>query len=327
MKRSMILILFVIWLVACVPSVPVPTETPLPSATPTLTQTPAITPTPTLIPTATPKPLIPNFDHIVVIIFENKEYGSVIGNPDMPVFNRLAKDYTLLSQFYAVTHPSLPNYIAMIGGDTFGIETNCRDCFVSATSLPDLIEGSGRTWKTYQEDMPGPCYTGDTLSYAKKHNPFIYFDTIRLDAARCGRSIVPLTDLQTDILTGTLPNFIFITPNLCNSAHDCSLDVSDQWLDNILNPLVPALEADGSNYLIVLTWDEGQGSHSCCGLPEQAGGRIAVVLISPLVRKSFEDISQYTHYSLLKTIANAWGLQYLGHAGEDNHRLILAPFQ
>jgi hypothetical protein len=87
------------------------------------------------------------------------------------------------------------------------------------------------------------------------------------------------------------------------------------------------LEADGSNYLIVLTWDEGQGDHSCCGLPEKAGGRIAVVLISPLVKKNFEDVSPYTHYSLLKTIANAWSLPYLGHAAEDNHRLILAPFQ
>lgn len=328
MKRSIILILLVISLAACVPGVPIPTSTPpLPSATSTITLTPTITPTLTPVPTATPKPLIPNFDHIVIIIFENKEFGTVIGNPDMPVFNQLAKDYTLLSQFYAVTHPSLPNYISLIGGDTFGIDTNCRDCFISETSLPDLIEQSGRTWKTYQEDMPEPCYVGDTADYAQKHNPFIYFDAIRLDSARCERRIVPLTDLQTDIQAGALPNFIFITPNICNSAHDCSLDVADQWLKNTLAPLVPALDADGSNYLIVLTWDEGQGDHSCCGLPEEAGGRIAVVLISPLARKNFEDVTQYTHYSLLKTIANAWGLPYLGHAAEENHRLILMPFQ
>jgi phospholipase C len=318
-------------MVACVPGAPIPTSTPLPSATATVTLAPTLTPTitltPTPIPTATPTPLIPNFDHIVIIIFENKEFGSVIGNSDMPVFNRYAEDYTLLSQFYAVTHPSLPNYIAMIGGDTFGIETNCKDCFVSAPSLPDLIEESGRTWKTYQEDMPEPCFTGDNVDYAQKHNPFIYFDAIRLDPVRCGRSVVPLTDLQTDIQNGALPNFIFITPNLCNSAHDCSLEVTDRWLENTLAPLVPALEADSPNYLIVLTWDEGQGDHSCCGLPEKAGGRIAVVLISPLVRKNFEDLSQYTHYSLLKTIANAWSLPYLGHAAEENHRLILAPFQ
>jgi hypothetical protein len=260
------------------------------------------------------------------LIFENKEYGSVIGNAEMPNFNQFAHSYTLLTQFYAVTHPSLPNYLALIGGDTFGITTNCSNCFVSASSLPDLIEASGRTWKTYQEDMPEPCSLHSTLDYAQKHNPFVYFDPIRLDAARCERNVVPLTALQADLDAGTLPNFNFITPNLCNSAHDCSLAVADQWLGDHLARLIPALERAGSNYLVVLTWDEGQGDHSCCGLPEQAGGRIAVVLISPLVKKNFEDATPYTHYSLLKTISNAWGLTYLGHAAEENHPLILAPF-
>ncbi len=278
-------------------------------------------------PSSTPRPLIPNFDHIVVLIFENKEFGTVIGNPLMPVFNKLANDYTLLTQFYAVTHPSLPNYISMVGGGTFGITSNCGDCFINAPSLPDYIEATGRTWKTYQEDMPGPCFLGDTHLYVQKHNPFIYFDPIRLDSTRCERSIVPLTTLQTDLETGALPNFIFITPNLCNSAHDCSLDVTDAWMANALNQLVPALDKEGSNYLIVLTWDEGQGTHSCCGLPLEAGGRIAVVLISPKVKNNFQDATPYTHYSLLKTISEAWGLPYLGHAAEDNNVLITAPWK
>jgi phospholipase C len=325
MKRVKYLIVAGILLAACAPQAPLPTATPI--YTPTITPIPSATPTFTPIPTPTPKPLIPVFDRIVILIFENKEFGSVIGNSKMPVFNQLANDYTLLTQFYAVTHPSLPNYIAMIGGDTFGIESNCQDCFLNVTSLPDLIEGSGRTWKAYQEDMPEPCYLGSTDQYAQKHNPFVYFDAIRLDSARCQRSVLPLTALQTDIAAGTLPNFIFITPNLCNSGHDCSLDVTDRWLGDRLTELVPALERDGPNYLIVLTWDEGQGNHSCCGLPEEAGGRIAVVLISPLVKKNFQDVSQYTHYSLLKTIANGWSLPYLGHALEENHRLIVAPFE
>jgi phospholipase C len=301
----------------------------VPTATATLTPRPTatITWTPTVTATATPKPPVPNFDHIVVLIFENKEFGTVIDNPDMPTFNQLANDYSLLTQFYAVTHPSLPNYIAMIGGDTFGITSNCQNCFVNAPSLPDLIEASGRTWKTYQEDLPEPCFIGNTKDYAQKHNPFIYFDPIRLNVARCQSSVVPLTALQTDIAASTLPNFIYITPNLCNSAHDCSLDVTDKWLNNILTELVPALDQQSSNYLIVLTWDEGQGNHSCCGLPPEAGGRIAVVLVSPEVKRQFQDPTPYTHYSLLKTIAKAWGLPYLGHAAEDNHPLILAPFE
>ena len=307
---------------------PTPTLTPAP---PTMISSPSPSPLPsdllTVTATTTPVFLVPNFDHVVWIVFENKEFGTVIGNSRMPIFNKLAKDYTLLTQFYAVTHPSLPNYIAMIGGDTFGIDRNCTDCFIDSPSLPDLIEAGGRTWKTYQEDMPEPCFIGSEGNYVQKHNPFVYFDPVRLDAARCQRSVVPLTSLQTDILAGTLPNFMFITPNLCNSAHDCSLAVTDAWLANLLDQLIPALDSQGSNYLVVLTWDEGQGNHSCCGLPVEAGGRIAVVLLSPLVKNSFEDATPYTHYSLLKTISSGWGLPYLGHAAQDNNVLITAPWK
>jgi phospholipase C len=306
--------------------------TSLPSTATTInfpTQTPVPTQTAAMSPSATPKPkaLIPDFEHIVIIMFENKEFGSVIGNSDMPSYNQLARDYTLLTQYYAVTHPSLPNYLALMGGDTFGIDRNCSDCFINETSLPDLIEASGRTWKTYQEDMPSPCFPGDTHIYVQKHNPFVYFDNIRLDQVRCERSVVPLTTLQTDILTASLPNFFFIMSNLCNSSHDCSLTTSDAWLTNLLAELVPALDATGESYVIFMLFEEGQGSHSCCGLPEQAGGRVPVVIYSPLVKTAFEDSTPYTHYSLLKTISQAWGLPYLGHAAEDSHVLIIAPWK
>ena len=148
--------MFLIFLLAaCTTSAP-PTLIPtVPLATPTSTPLPpTATDIPTLTPTATPRPLVPNFGHIAIIMFENKEFGSVIGNPQMPIYNQLAREYTLLTQYYAIMHPSLPNYIALMGGDTFGIDTNCNNCFINAPSLPDLIEASGRTWKTYKEDMP-----------------------------------------------------------------------------------------------------------------------------------------------------------------------------
>jgi len=269
---------------------------------------------------------VPPFEHIVLILFENKEFGSVIGNPKMPEFNHLAQQYTLLTQYYAVRHPSLPNYIALIGGDTFGIKSDCTDCFVNDTSLPDLMEASGLTWKTYQEDMPEPCFLGNDDEYAQKHNPFLYFDPIRQNQQRCENSVVPLTRLNEDILTGSLPNYMFITPNLCNDAHDCSLDVSDSWLANLLSTLMPALDLTGQPYLIVLAFDEGQGDHSCCGLPE-GGGRIPIVLISPSVKTGFQDDTPYTHYSLLKTIEESWGLSYLGHTADDENVLITAPWK
>lgn len=328
-KLSPILLIFLV-LAACsgAPAI-IPTLPPPPTVTPypTSTSTPTQTPTPLPSPTATPKPLVPNFEHIALIIFENKEFGSVIGSPLMPNYNKLASEYTLLTQYYAVIHPSLPNYIALMGGDTFDITYNCTDCFIDAPSLPDLIEATGRTWKTYQEDMPEPCFVGDTLTYVQKHNPFIYFDPIRLDTARCERSVVPLTALQSDIEADTLPNFLFIKPNICNDSHDCDLDVSDAWLTNLLGTLVPALDATGDSYLLVMLFEEGQGNHSCCGLPAEAGGRVPVVLYSPLVKNGFEDSTPYTHYSLLKTISEAWGLPYLGHAADVNNSLIVLPWK
>ena len=332
MNRSGFCFLLLVLLAACAPFSISPTETPAPLPAATLTPAPVLpsatfTSAPSPTPTATPKPLVPDFDHIVIIMFENKEFGTVIDNPLMPNYNKLAREYTLLTQYYAVRHPSLPNYIALMGGDTFGIDSNCSDCFIDAPSLPDLIEASGRTWKTYQEDMPQACYLGDTHLYVQKHNPFIYFNRIRLDAARCERTIVPLTALQSDIDSVSLPDFIFITPNLCNDAHDCPLDVADAWLTELLGRLVPALDATGESYLLVMMFEEGQGNHSCCDLPLEAGGRVPVVFYSPLVKNGFEDPTPYTHYSLLKTISTAWSLPLLGHAAEDNNVLISAPWK
>ena len=182
--------------------------------------------------------------------------------------------------------------------------------------------------------MPSPCYAGDYFAYAQKHNPFIYFDPIRLDAARCKRSIVPLSQLDADIAAGTLPNFIYIMPNLCNSAHDtfnptCNLGTANHWLEGTMQKLLRALQpqAVAEPYLIVVTWDEGQTNQSCCGLPASAGGRVATLLVSPLARSDFQDAIEYTHYSLLKTIETGWGLALLGHAADTGNVVIQAPWK
>lgn len=315
----------------CAPASTGPTAavelTPLAATTvpPGNTTTPEPTETPETTPT--PQSYLPEFEHIVQIVFENKEYGVVIGNPQMPHFNQLAQSNTLLAAHHAVTHPSLPNYLAMISGETFGLDFTCEKCLYDATTLPDLIEASGRTWKTYQEDMPAACYEGpDRSLYAMKHNPFMYFESIRLDAERCSRSVVPFTQLYADITAGQLPNYAFITPNLCHDAHDCDLDVADKWLQALMLVLVPALDATGQPYVVILTWDEGQGSSSCCGMPAQAGGQIATVLVSPQAKSGFRDDTPYTHYSVLKTIAEAWHLPYLGHAADERNVLITAPW-
>jgi acid phosphatase len=255
-----------------------------------------------------------------MILFENKEFGFVIGNSQMPNYNRLAKGNVLLTQEFAITHPSLPNYLALIGGDTFGITKNCEDCFISARTLVDEIEDAGLTWKTYQEDFPRPCFLGSSHIYVQKHNPFIYFDSIRLDKERCDSHIVNLKELPADLAAGNLPNFVFITPNICNSAHDCDLKTADTWLGPWVDQLqaYPGMREDG---LIILTWDEGQGDHGCCGI-EPAGGRVATVFISDRVKAGLQDDTPYTHYSILKTISAAWGLPEIGKAALKENRLI-----
>ncbi len=308
---------------------PIPLELPTPDRTislPTSTAILATTSTPTLIPTITPSPTplppLPAFSHITIIVLENKEFGTVIGNPAMPNFNAWAQQYALLTQHYAIRHPSLPNYLALIAGDTFKVTTNCEDCWIDAPSLPDLIEDSGRTWKTYQEDIRSPCFLGSTLSYVQKHNPFVYFNSIRLNEERCVRSVVSLEQMVIDLQSGYYPDFAFITPNLWNSAHDGPLEDADAWLGRIVPQLMQPPAYDRHS-LIIITWDEGQGDHSCCGL-ETGGGRIATIFISPLVKQGFQDNTPYTHYSILKTILTAWNLPALGHAADESTELIEA---
>ncbi len=323
-------VLLLAFLTGCRPATPEPLITPEPTrrlSSPTIVlSTATFTPLPTPTATTAPPPPVPAFAHIVIIVLENREFGSVIGKDVWKTVNRWAQEHTLLTQYYAITHPSLPNYLAMIGGDTFGVTTNCTDCFINAPTLPDQIEATGRTWKGYFEDMPRPCYLGDTVTYVQKHNPFLYFDSIRLDSARCERHIVPLTQLEEDLAAAALPNFAFLIPNQCNNGHDCSGAIADAWLEVWVNRLLTYLEAraDEFPYLLVITWEEGQGNHSCCGLPPEAGGRVPAILLSPLARKGFQDDTPYTHYSLLKTIEMAWQLPYLGHAAEETTQPILA---
>ena len=315
--------------------------TPVPSLAPTSTPLPASTSVPTAAPTATgepsptARPLVPNFKHIVVIFFENHEFDLVYHNRQMPEFNRLAAENTILTQYYAITHPSLPNYLAVFGGDTFKITSDCENCYIAAANLPDQIEDSGRTWRAYFQNMPQPCSPTDTLTYVQKHNPFMYFNDIRLNAARCSRSVVPLAQLDTDLANSTLPDFVYIMPNSCVSTDDdfsheaCNLALADNWLAGIMDKLLAHLNQRAAQepYLVVITWDEGQGDHSCCGLPARAGGRIATLLVSPLAKSGFQDDTPYTHYSLLKTIESSWGLDYLMHAADAKNALITAPWK
>jgi len=119
---------------------------------------------------------IPDFDHVIVVVLENKESGSVLGSRSAPTFNLYGRRYARIIQSYGITHPSLPNYLTLVSGSTWGITRNCVDCSLKARSLADTIEASGWSWKTYAEGLPRPGFLGASSGrYAKRHNPFAYF--------------------------------------------------------------------------------------------------------------------------------------------------------
>src|SRR5262245_60868789 len=163
----------------------------------------------------------PAYAHIFFVIDENHGYSQVIGSSSAPYINSLANANGLATNAYAVAHPSLPNYLALIGGSTFGITSDCTTCWINAPNLADSIESSGRTWHAYMESMTTPCQLSDGGGYVQKHNPFVYFNDIRT-TARCAANVLPYTRLATDLTSAaTTPNFVWITPTLCNDMHDC----------------------------------------------------------------------------------------------------------
>ena len=261
--------------------------------------------------------------HVVVIVMENKSYGEVVGSPDAPYFNSLGKRYALPARMYGIRHPSLPNYLALIGGDTFGIDSNCTDCHVKARNLADQLDAVGYTWKGYMEGMPRRCFRGaGSGQYAKKHNPFVYFDSIRKDPARCNR-VVPYRRLADDLRAGSLPDFVFITPDLCNDTHDCGVATGDRYLKSIVPALLREL---GPHGLLFVTYDEGRDDAGCC--ENAAGGRIPTVVAGPDVKRGVTAPDRrYSLYSVLRTIEEGFGVPLLRHAGDARTRAMGALFE
>lgn len=282
-----------------------------------LASTPTSTITPIPSSTAAPSGRIPSFSHVFTIIMENEALEAILGNTSSaPYINSLAQKYGIAANYYGIGHPSLQNYIALIGGDTFGINSDCTDCFIDAPNLVDQLEGAGKTWKAYMESMPSPCFVGDDSPlYRQKHNPFIYFDNIRNNPARCAK-IVPFSQFDQDLQAGTLPDYVWITPNMCNDIHDCSLATGDAWLQTWVSKIVnsPAWQQNG---VLFLTFDESERSDTsgCCVYA--AGGHILTLVISPLGKPTYQSQAAYGHYSLLRTVEEAWGLPFLSKAACD----------
>ena len=249
--------------------------------------------------------------HVVVIVMENKEYGDVLGSANAPYLTKLAHRHAAPRSLFGIRHPSLPNYLALLGGDTFGVDDDCTSCHVRAENLVDQLEEAGRTWKAYMQGMPRPCFKGTSHGgYAKKHNPFMYFRGIADDRARC-RRVVPYEALATDLRTGRLPDFAFITPDLCADTHDCPVRSGDRFLAGIVPTLIRAL---GPHGMLIVTYDEGTSDRGCCRVAH--GGRIPTMIAGPDVRPGATGGGPYSLYSVLRTIEDYFALPPLRFAAQ-----------
>ncbi len=296
----------------------------------------------TLVGAQTAKGGVPGYRHIFIIVMENKAYADIIGNSSAPQINALARTYGLATNYYAVTHPSEPNYVAMIGGDYFGIQDDSAYTThtINQPSLASQLDARRLTWKSYQESLAGPGYLG-TFSpnalqplYASKHNPFLNFVSVQHSTADL-QKIVPMTQLTKDLSSGHVPNFSFIVPNQCDDMHGgmpgcLSSDISlgDSVAGKLVTTIMRSLAWSQGNNAIAIVWDENDGSSSgatgCCAA-NPGGGHVAAIVITNHGPRGIRDGTPYNHYSLLRTVQGAFGLGCLQHTCDQRAVKPMSP--
>jgi hypothetical protein len=246
------------------------------------------------------QPRVPHFRHVIVVVMENKAKGDVLGNANAPNFNSLASRYAVLARYRGVAHPSLPNYLALVSGSTQGIHSDCTSCLVSARNLADTLEGAHMTWKAYAERLPQPGWTGASADrYVKRHVPFLYFRDVLASRVR-RRHVVPLGQLSMDLRARRLPDLALVVPDMCHDMHDCSVRQGDAWLGRFVPPLLKLV-----NSVVFVVFDEPPHFY-----PPTAS--VPAIALGPLVKPGSKYSAQTSHYGLLRTIEDAWGLPRLG---------------
>lgn len=295
----------------------------------------------------------PHFSHIYVIMEENTSYEDLIGNTaDAPYINSLAQTYGFAANYYGVTHPSLPNYVAATAGGFFGSHSDNPSQRFAQKNIVDQLEAKGLTWSAYMQSMPSAGYTGDTYPgsiqlYVRKHNPFALFDDVLSSPTRLAH-IKPADQLAPDLASGTAPNYVWISPDTCHDMHGmgskdaqavgmpwCAYPPNDvtahaliQQGDAYLKSLVTTIMSSKAwtpDSAIVVTWDENDyagtkqnygfsSGTGCCASPAgKGGGRVPTIVITNTPAHTV-SLHPYNHYSLLRSIEENFGLGCLANA-------------
>ena len=250
---------------------------------------------------------------VAVLVLENRSYDEVIGNPQAPYLNGLARRYALATDYFAIGHPSLPNYIALIGGSTYEIRSDCNGCDVEARSLVGQLDAAGLSWKAYFEDLtsnrrPGP----ETTAYTPHYNPFVYYEGIRSSAL--GRSrVVDFDELRSDLRRSTLPRFSWIAPGVRHDGHSSSLRAADRFASRLVPQILRALGPEG---VLFVTWDEGARRDWSGVDGTRGGGHVALIAAGGDARRGTTASTPANHYALLHTVETALDLPLLGHAAD-----------
>jgi phosphatidylinositol-3-phosphatase len=233
--------------------------------------------------------------HVVWILMENHSYDQIIGSSDAPYINRLAHDCGLAADYEAISHPSLPNYVALTSGSTQGI-TDDDGPSSHPLRVPSIFSQLGGAWRALDQSMPSACDQSDSGQYAVRHNPATYYTNIR---GVCRRRDVPL---------GNRPNlsarFTFVTPNVCDDMHSCPRQDGDAWLAGFVPNILRSRDYRAGKTVVFITWDEGSGDN-----------HVATLVLSRYTRPGTVSRKAFNHYSLLRTTESLLGIrEKLGQA-------------
>jgi uncharacterized protein YjdB len=243
------------------------------------------------------------FDHVFIVVEENNDYASVTSS-SMPYLTGLAAQYGLATQYYANTHPSIGNYLELTGGQIITNDDSYNQTISSDNVVRHLV-AAGKTWKSYAEGLPSVGFVQldyDDGTYASRHNAIVHYTDVHDNPAQA-QNVVPFTQFVTDLANGTFPNYSFIAPDLCNDAHDCSLNTADTWLQQNIDPLIQSAFFQQNNCLLIITFDESGGDNT------NGGGRVYWVAVSPTKSKrGYQSTTLYQHQSTLRLMMKGIGL-------------------
>jgi hypothetical protein len=274
---------------------------PGPPPPPSPTPTPSPTPSPVVGPCGTKSTPPATYKHVIWIWMENHRYTDVIGSLSAPYTTSLALQCGAAIHYSIVGSPSLPNYVGATFGDTFGISDDAEPSAHNLTSdnLFRQVRSSGGTVKSYQEDMPSNCALTSSGRYAVKHNPEAYANGAG-DRAACQADNVPMGattsgNLLDDLKGNSLPTFSFITPNLCNDTHDCSVATGDNWLKSWVPKILASHAYQSGDTALVIMYDEYTPMPNVFITPSTTPGTLAT--------------ANFDHYSLLRTTEEMLGIK------------------